>query len=111
MGLMDKIKSVDWSPSAGAIKDQRAAVKAGGTAKDVNSKVIHVDGDSKIVCPQCRTAGHVTTRKVKAKKGISGGKATGAVLTAGVSILVTGLSRKETVTRASCTNCKSRWTF
>jgi hypothetical protein len=57
MGFMDKIKSVDWSPGAASIKDQRTAVKAGGTAKDANSKIIHVDGDSKIVCPQCRTAG------------------------------------------------------
>jgi hypothetical protein len=111
MGFMDKIKSVDWSPSAGSIKDQRAAVMAGGTAKDANRKAIHTAGDSKIVCPQCRTAGHVTTRKVKAKKGISGGKATGAVLTAGLSILATGLSRKELVTRAACANCGSQWTF
>ena len=86
-------------------------MKAGGTAKDANPKTVHADGDSKIVCPQCRTARHVTTRKGKAKKGISGGKATGAVLTAGVSILATGLSRKETVTQATCTNCKSQWTF
>jgi hypothetical protein len=33
------------------------------------------------------------------------------VLTAGISILATGLSRKETVTQATCTNCKSQWTF
>jgi hypothetical protein len=74
---MDKIKRVDWSPDAESIKDQRAAIKAGGTGKDVNSKTVHAVGDKKIVCPQCQTAGHVTTRRVKAKKGISGGKATG----------------------------------
>lgn len=111
MGLMDKIKSVDWSPGAASIKDQRAAIKAGGTGKDAKPKTVHADGDRKIACPQCLIAGHVTTRKVKAKKGISGGKATGAVLTAGISILATGLSRKETVTQAACTNCKSQWTF
>jgi hypothetical protein len=111
MGFMDKIKSVDWSPSAGSIRDQRAAVKTGGTAKDVNRNTMHAAGDSKIVCPQCGIAGHVSTRRVKAKKGISGGKATGAVLTAGVSILATGLSRKEMVTRAVCANCRSQWTF
>ena len=103
---MDKIKNVDWSPGAASIKDQRAAVKAGGTAKDANPKAVHADGDSKIVCPQCRTAGHVTTRKVKAKKGISGGKATGAVLTAGISILATGLSRKEMVTQVACATAR-----
>jgi hypothetical protein len=111
MGFMDKIKSVDWSPSAGSIREQRAAVKAGSTAKDANRKTMHAAGDSKIVCPQCQTAGHVTTRRVKAKKGISGGKATGAVLTAGFSILATGLSRKELVTQAACANCRSLWTF
>ena len=61
--------------------------------------------------PSAGLLGYVTTRKVKAKRGISGGKATGAVLTAGISILATGLSRKETVTQAACTNCKSQWTF
>jgi hypothetical protein len=111
MGFMDKIKSVDWSPGAGSIREQRAAVKAGGTAKDANRKTMHAAGDSQIVCPQCGTTGYVTTRKLKAKKGLSGGKATGAVLTAGVSILATGLSRKEMVTRAACANCRSQWTF
>ena len=111
MGLMDKIKRVDWSPGAASIKDQRGAIKAGGTGKDVNPKTVHADGNSKIFCPQCRTGGYVITRRVKAKKGISGGKATGAVLSLGISILATGLSRKEMVTQAACTNCKSQWTF
>jgi hypothetical protein len=48
---------------------------------------------------------------VKLKKGISGGKATGAVLTAGFSILATGLSRKESATQATCGNCRMSWTF
>jgi hypothetical protein len=48
---------------------------------------------------------------VKVKRGISGGKATGAVLTGGVSMLATGLSRKEAATKATCGNCGSRWVF
>jgi hypothetical protein len=51
------------------------------------------------------------TKRLKAKKGISGAKATGALLTGGLSILATGLSRKEWVTDAKCKNCKSRWQF
>ena len=65
----------------------------------------------KIVCPQCQTSGHVHTQYGKQKKGISGAKATGAVLTAGISVLATGLSRKEYVTKAHCTNCGSDWAF
>jgi len=38
-------------------------------------------------------------KSVKAKQGISGGKATGAILTGGVSLLATGLSRKANLTR------------
>lgn len=55
-------------------------------------------GSAAIVCPHCQVQGRVTSRKVRQQKGVSGAKATGAVLTAGISI-GTGLSRKETVTR------------
>ena len=57
-------------------------------------------GDSQILCPHCQVRGQVHTKRVKVKRGISGGKTTGAVLTAGFSILATGLSRKETA--ATC---------
>lgn len=43
------------------------------------------------------------------KKGVSGGKAAGAVLTAGLSVLATGLSRKEKVTEMRCSNCLTAW--
>ena len=45
------------------------------------------------------------------KQGISGGKATAAVLTAGISMLGTGLSRKQKVTKAKCRNCRAEWVF
>ena len=64
-----------------------------------------------IVCPQCQTKGQVNVKNVKRKKGVSGGKATAAVLTVGWSILATGLSRKEHETQASCGNCSSVWFF
>ena len=59
------------------------------------------DQTAKIVCPQCQVAGQVSTKRIKAKVGVSGGKATGAVLTGGVSVLATGLSRKKEVSRAT----------
>ena len=64
-----------------------------------------------IVCPHCGKRGCVATKRVKAKKGISGAKATGALLTAGLSLLATGLSRKEWVTDAKSKNCRSQWQF
>lgn len=67
--------------------------------------------NSAMVCPHCQSRGTVRTRKVKQKKGISGGKATAAVLTQGMSLLATGLSRKENVTEARCRNCGSVWYF
>jgi transcription elongation factor Elf1 len=67
--------------------------------------------NEKLVCPHCQDRGYVETRATKIKKGISGGKATGAVLTGGLSLLATGLSRKEQATEAKCSNCGSRWVF
>lgn len=62
-----------------------------------------------IVCPYCQTRGAVTVHEIKQKKGISGGKATGAVLTLGWSLLATGLSRKEKVAQLHCANCGMTW--
>lgn len=68
-------------------------------------------GDSgQIVCPYCQTTGSVQRAQVRVKKGISGGKATAAVMTAGISLLATGLSRKESVTQMHCSNCGTGWT-
>lgn len=64
-----------------------------------------------VICPHCQVKGHVRGKAVTDKKGVSGGKATAAVLTAGVSMLATGLSRKEAATAATCDNCQSTWRF
>lgn len=63
-----------------------------------------------LACPHCLTMGAVTAKRVTAKQGISGGKATGAVLTGGASLLLTGLSRKQRVTRMHCAHCGLSWT-
>lgn len=68
-------------------------------------------GTGAMVCPHCQTRGTVTTQPVKVKRGVSGGKLTGALLTGGLSMLGTGLSRKERVTQASCSNCGASWSF
>lgn len=62
-------------------------------------------------CPHCKRTGCVYTREVKVKAGISGGKITGAILTGGLSLLATGLARKDRKTEAYCDNCKVRWHF
>ena len=67
------------------------------------------EAQAKIVCPHCQTAGRVTAMPGKYKKGVSGGKATAAILTGGVSMLATGLSRKETGTKMTCGNCRVQW--
>jgi len=79
--------------------------------RDFDKKSLHGNINPQIFCPHCQSSGKVRTKKVTQKKGIHGGKATGAVLTGGVSLLATGLSRKEGVTRCYCENCNSEWYF
>ncbi|NYI42035.1 DUF2510 domain-containing protein [Demequina lutea] len=67
--------------------------------------------NSQMICPHCHAQGQVSTSIVKRKQGISGGKATGAVLTLGWSLLATGLSRKVESTQAKCGNCGAVWNF
>lgn len=62
-----------------------------------------------VICPACQTRGLVRTKNVDRKSGISGGKATAAILTGGVTLLATGLSRKEAATQCYCDNCRSQW--
>jgi uncharacterized paraquat-inducible protein A len=64
-----------------------------------------------LICPHCQAKGMVRTRQEDMKTGISGGKATAAVLTGGFSLLATGLSRTQQVTAARCGECGSAWTF
>jgi uncharacterized membrane protein len=67
--------------------------------------------NAEMVCPHCQTNGAIHTKLVTQKRGISGGKATAAVLTGGVSLLATGLSRKEQATEAHCGHCGNTWYF
>lgn len=64
-----------------------------------------------MICPHCSTRGRIQTKQVKLRKGISGGKATAALLTGGLSLVATGLSRREKATRAHCGACNSVWHY
>jgi hypothetical protein len=79
--------------------------------RDVSDMFTHGTVSPQMLCPHCQMRGAVRTRQVAQKKGLSGGKATAAVVTLGWSMLVTGLSRKERNTRAHCGNCQSTWHF
>jgi transcription elongation factor Elf1 len=64
-----------------------------------------------MICPHCQSKGTVRTKRIKKKSGISGGKVMGGILTGGLSLLATGLSRKHRMTEAKCSNCGNRWYF
>lgn len=65
--------------------------------------------DAMVFCPYCHEQGGITTYRGKARKGISGGKATAAIMTLGLSLVVAGLSRKESTTLAYCGWCRMEW--
>jgi uncharacterized membrane-anchored protein len=67
--------------------------------------------NSIMICPHCQTKGSVRTKQITRKAGVSGGKATAAILTGGLSILGVGLSRKEQRTEAHCGHCDATWQF
>lgn len=67
--------------------------------------------NSMMVCPHCQTRGAVYTKAIAKKAGVSGAKATGALLTGGVSLLAVGLSRTEQQTEAYCRACQCTWHF
>ena len=62
-----------------------------------------------IVCAHCQTRGSVTVKMVIRGKGISGGKAAGAVATGGLSVFATGLSKNQQVRHMTCSNCGVEW--
>jgi len=72
---------------------------------------IHGQKNEALLCPHCGEKGGVRTKPIDMKKGVSGAKATGALLTGGVSLLATGLSRKEKLTKTHCDLCQSDWIF
>ncbi len=97
--------------SSGTDAERRAVVAKQAQRAAKTASRAHGDVRPQVVCPHCQQRGNVRCQAIKNKKGISGGKATGALLTGGVSMLATGLSRKEAATQAYCSNCQSTWQF
>jgi hypothetical protein len=79
------------------------------SAPDDPAEYLYGNTFPEAICPHCQTKGTVRMKPGLVKAGISGAKATGAILTGGVSLLATGLSRKENVTQAHCVNCGVTW--
>lgn len=79
--------------------------------KDMRLNALHGNLNPAMVCPHCNEKGQIRTQRITNKKGISGGKATAALFTGGLSVLATGLSRKENSTQAHCCNCNNTWEF
>ena len=102
-------------PLERAVEELDGRYPPGRAIRDVEPGVLPQGGEKAasraMICPHCGKRGSVTTRQVKKKKGLSGGKATAAVVTGGFSVLATGLSRKDKVTEARCGRCKNVWHF
>lgn len=64
---------------------------------------------SAVACPHCGVSGHVRTKTIHQKQGVSNAKAVAAVLTAGLSLLALGIFRMIAVTQAHCMSCASTW--
>ena len=62
-----------------------------------------------IECPYCHSSGTVVVQQVKKKKGVSPGKAAGALATGGLSLIATGLAKKEMVSQLTCAACGMTW--
>jgi hypothetical protein len=112
------VGAIFFAVSSQKVEDEKLARMSPEERKDYRLKRLHDNvkqkwgaTNSEFVCPHCQTKGMVTTKKVERKKGVSGGKAAAAVITGGVSVLATGLSRKERMTQAHCMNCHNTWDF
>jgi hypothetical protein len=77
--------------------------------QDVVSELWSGGSKEALVCPHCQSRGTVTTKTKKVGKGVSGGKATAAILTVGVSLIGPGLSRNVKVTQLTCSKCHMSW--
>lgn len=73
--------------------DERAAYRR--QTQEAAARKEHGPLNPSLICPHCHQQGIVRTEPTNRKKGISGGKATAAVLTGGVSMLATGLSARN----------------
>jgi len=102
---------VHLTPEEGAKLEQVRKVERERKAAEATLSWNYGNVSPQMICPHCQERSGVRSRAVTRKQGVSGGKATAAVLTGGVSLLAVGLSRKEQVTQAHCCNCDNTWFF
>ena len=107
VGLLNGSIALGGPPTPGL---QARLASQAPTQKTKATSFLYGSLNPQVVCPHCQKRGNVYMKTKKVKKGVSGGKATGAILTGGISILATGLSRKEGVTQAHCAACGTTWT-
>lgn len=105
VGLIGFLLTTDWAE----VEESKRRKKAAEETELQKQRQEERDRQRKIVCPHCHESGFVTGERVKLKKGVSGGKATGALITAGWSVLFTGLSREEDAKKLTCSNCGTEW--
>jgi len=101
--ITEYIKCARMSPSE--LKDYKLKLSYGTVIPDLSYGTVI----PKLICPHCQVGGQVRLKRSEQKKGISRVKATAAVLTAGISLIATGISGKESCTQAHCDNCGSTW--
>jgi hypothetical protein len=113
LAAMTPVESAHYVAQKRQAEIERAARKQRERAAKEPARLKRAYGplNPSLICPHCQTRGKVRTRQTDIKAGISGGKATAAVLTGGISLLATGLSRTQQVTAAMCGECASSWTF
>lgn len=92
-------KKIYESASTGGVC--RACLTAEKERQEAILNGLHPD----VVCPYCRTSGHVYVNRELQKTGFSTAKTTFGVLTGGLSLLATGLAKKGIITTAHCRNC------
>lgn len=101
--------------AAHAAHDEAKAARRNsrGVESDRRLELFHeikASNDAQIQCPHCQVRGQVHTRGRRDKEGVSGGKATAALLTAGASLIFVGLSRRKSRVHLYCRNCGMTWT-
>lgn len=93
------------------VQEKQIANRKRVAKQDWDDRQKYGDLNIAMICPHCNVQGKIRTTSAINKKGVSGGKATAAILTGGVSLLAVGLSRKEKNTQARCGNCTNIWIF
>lgn len=67
--------------------------------------------NSQMICPHCQQKGWIRTKTDITSSSSDGKKVAGALITGGLSLLVTGAPENKSRTQAHCLNCKQTWYY